>query len=373
MTHRKTKDDLLRLFDKNVHMLIRAEDPLNAEPPPDALRSSFITPVEDFFTRNHAPVPHVDPALYRLRVDGLVRQPLQLSLDDLRRRFPSRSVVATLQCAGNRRHELMAIKRIDGEVPWQTCAVGTAEWCGVALCDLLAAAGVSSDARHVAFLGLDTVRKGEREFGFGGSVPLEKAMSPEVLLAFEMNGAPLRPIHGFPLRVVVPGYIGARSVKWLAQITVQTEPSDNYFQARAYKLFSPGVTADTADWTQGLMLGELSVNAVICAPREAESVPAGTVLLTGYALTGGGRTIERVEISLDGGDSWTVADLSAEGNRWTWRFWQVSLHLPPGAYCACVRAWESAANTQPEKTKHVWNFKGYMNNAWHRVRFNVIG
>lgn len=368
---RKGNAELLELVGKSARMLVRAEDPLNAEPPPDALRSSFITPVEDFFTRNHAPVPHVDPSSYRLRVCGLVQRPLQLSLDDLRRLFPARSVVATLQCAGNRRHELMAIKRIDDEVPWHTCAVGTAEWRGVALCDVLAAAGADSEARHVAFLGLDSVRKGEREFGFGGSIPLEKAMSPEVILAFEMNGAPLRPIHGFPLRVVVPGYIGARSVKWLAQITVQAEPSDNYFQARAYKLFSPHVTADTADWTRGLMLGELSVNAVICTPQQDEVVPAGPVRLAGYALTGGGRTVERVELSFDDGESWTVADLAPEGNRWTWRFWQTVVHLTPGTHQVCVRAWDSAANTQPEKTKHVWNFKGYMNNAWHRVRFTV--
>jgi sulfite oxidase len=196
-------------------------------------------------------------------------------------------------------------------------------------------------------------------------------MSPEVLLAYEMNGEPLTAEHGAPLRVVTPGYVGARSVKWLGSIRLQEEPSSNYYQAYAYKLFPPEVDEETAEWEKGLMLGELSVNSVIYQPMNEETVPAGSVPVRGYAITGGGRSVERVDVSIDGGESWVTAELEEGNDPWAWRFWEASVDLEPGQYEIVARAWDAAANTQPELAEHIWNFKGYMNNSWHKVQVTV--
>ena len=222
-------------------MVVRGTEPYNAGPPLESLRASFLTPVPLFFVRNHGTVPVADAAAYRLTVSGLVDRELRLSLVALQREFAPSTVAATIQCAGNRRRELNAVRSIEGEIPWDAEAVGTATWTGVPLGAVLRAAGARALGRYVHLLGLDTVATDTQ--GFGGSIPLEKAMSPEVLLAYEMNGSPLLPVHGFPLRVVVPGYIGARSVKWLRSISVAAEPSRNYFQSHAYKWFPPHVRA----------------------------------------------------------------------------------------------------------------------------------
>jgi len=242
---------------------------------------------------------------------------------------------------------------------------------GVPLREVLQSAGVDLEVQHAAFSGLDKIEVEDQRFGLGGSVPIQKAMSPEVLLAYEMNGEPLTAEHGAPLRVVAPGYLGARSVKWLGSITLQEDPSSNYYQAHAYKLFPPHIDEETADWGKGLMLGELPVNSVICQPTEEETVSAGQVSVRGYAITGGERSVERVEVSVDGGESWATADLQEGNEPWAWRFWEASVDLEPGQYEIVARAWDAAANTQPELSEQIWNFKGYMSNSWHRVEVNA--
>lgn len=358
-------------FGKHPELLVWEEEPFNAEPPLELLRREWVTPRELFFARNHAPVPQIDAGQYRLEVGGMVQHPLSLSLDEVRERFPRRQVTATLQCAGNRRQELIDLASIPGEVPWREGAVGNAEWTGAPLRELLRAAGIKGAAEHVAFQGLDEVRKPERTFGLGGSLPLSKAMQKEVLVAYEMNGEPLTPEHGFPLRMVVPGYIGARSVKWVGSITAQAEPSDNYYQVHSYKLFPPEVRPETADWSQGEMLGELGVNSVICRPRVGETLPAGRVLVQGYALAGGDCRLARVELSRDGGRIWEPAPLVGKNEPWAWCFWEASLEAVPGPCEILVRAWDSEGNGQPESLESAWNFKGYMNNGWHRVRARI--
>jgi sulfite oxidase len=354
-------------------LVVRTETPFNAGMPPATLVDSQVTPIERFFVRSHAPAPEIDEAAFRLSVGGATEKTLGLSLGELRDRFPKKTVVATLQCAGNRRAELSAVEPINDQVQWDADPIGNAEWGGVPLREVLQAAGIGEGALHAAFTGLDGVQEKGTTFGFGGSVPIEKAMSAEVLLAYEMNGQPLPLDHGAPLRVVVPGYIGARSVKWLGSISLQAEPSDNHYQARAYKIFPPHVRADTADWPNGLMLGELSVTSAICRPAAGENVAISPVTVQGYAAAGGGRLVERVEVSVDGGESWAVANLLGEPNRWAWRLWEIRLDLDPGEHELISRAWDSAANTQPEDVRKIWNFKGYMNNAWHRVTVNVAG
>jgi sulfite oxidase len=350
-------------------LILRSAMPLNAEGAPPLLAGTPITPVESFFIRTHGTVPRLDRATHRLQVGGRVRNPLTLSLDDLLRDFPAARVTATLLCAGNRREELNAVDAVAG-TSWGQGAIGNAEWTGVRLADILARAGVEPGDFHVAFASADEVVLGDLRTHFGGSIPLAKAIAPEVLIAYAMNGEPLTPEHGFPLRVVVPGYIGARSVKWLTEIRVQDAPSDNYFQQNDYKLLPAGFDAASADWSGGVMLGELPVNSAVLRPVEGAELVAGNALVEGYALAGAGRAVGRVDVSADGGKSWRKAELDPCGP-WAWTLWRARLELAPGPAELVVRAWDSAAQTQPERLETVWNCKGYMNNAWHRVSVTV--
>jgi sulfite oxidase len=341
--------------DITVHEL----EPFNAEPPRAALGDGPITPTEAFYVRNHGPVP--DPDM-RLRVTGLVERELDLGLDDLRR-FPERELVVTLQCAGNRRSDLMAVREIPGESPWGPGATGTACWRGAALADVLAAAGPASGALHVGFEGADiSAEAGEP---FGGSIPLRDAAAHEVLLAWSMNGEPLPAVHGGPLRAVVPGYIGARSVKWLTLVELRAEPWEGYYQATAYRLVPPGTEPGRG---VGIELGLVAVNSDVLAPEDGARVAAGPLEVRGYAFAGGRRTVERVDVSIDGGASWRQAALGQDLGVWAWRLWRTEVELGPGDHEIVVRAWDSAAGTQPEDPAGSWNPKGYANNAWGRVR-----
>jgi len=354
-------------FGKDPRYHVRQEEPFNGGPHLSALREQSLTPTELFFVRNHGGVPEVDPAAYRLQVTGLVRRPLTLSLDDLRR-FPVERVTATLQCAGNRRTDMAAVRPIPGELPWQEEAVGNAFWTGVPLACLLAEAEPLPEARHTAFTGLDDTERHGHRFHFGGSIPIEKARGHEVLLATEMNGRPLPPVHGFPMRAVVPGYIGARSVKWLSEIRLQEGPSDNYFQAKAYRLFPPGMDHTNVVWEQGEMLGPMQLNSVICLPEDGARVPPGILRVKGYATAPDGRQIERVELSGDGGRSWVQCEILGDRSPYAWRFFRGAVGLLAGEHELVVRAWDTAGETQPEDPAGIWNFKGYMSNAWHRVK-----
>ena len=358
--------------DKHPSMSVHERQPFNAEPPLVRLRRSFLTPRELFFSRNHGSIPDVAPDVYRLPVGGLVDEPLELSMEDLHE-LPKRQVVAVMECAGNRRDGLTGVAPIPGETPWGAGAIGNARWAGVPLREVLLEAGVGEGARHVAFAGLDEVEGDDGRFNYGGSIPLQKALGPEVLLAYEMNGEPLPREHGFPLRVVAPGYIGARSVKWLSGITLQEEPSDNHFQAHEYKLFPPNATEETADLSEGMMLGELQLNAAICEPGDGAKLTAGPVCVRGYAIAGGGRRVRRVDVSTDGGGTWSRADLrEGADDPWAWSLWEAILELGPGEHSIVARALDSSAATQPATAKEVWNFKGYANNSWHGVEVTAL-
>ena len=354
--------------DKHPAMIVHQRQPFNDEPPLARLRKSFLTPRELFFSRNHGSIPEVDPDGYRLSVGGLVDGSLELSMEDLRER-PKREVTAVIECAGNRRDGLMGVAPIPGETPWGAGAIGNARWAGVPLREVLLEAGVGEGACHSAFVGLDEVEGAGGSFNYGGSIPLEKALGPEVLLAYEMNGEPLPREHGFPLRVVAPGYIGARSVKWLSGITLQDAPSDNHYQAREYKLFPPSATEETADPSRGMMLGELQVNAAICEPGDGARLTAGPVSVRGYAIAGEGRRVGRVDVSTDGGRTWSQTDLrEGADDPWAWSLWEATLELGQGEHRIVARALDSSAATQPATAAEVWNLKGYVNNSWHGVK-----
>src|SRR3954454_3777489 len=232
----------MHLYGKRGDLIVHQASPFNAETPRAILADGPLTATDAFYVRDHGPVPEIDPAAWRLCVDGLVERELELSLATLREALPEREEVATLQCAGNGRAGLMAIRDIAGEAAWGPGATGTATWSGVALADVLALAGPLPDAAHVGFDGADLCEEAKPAQRFGGSITLAKACRPEVLLAWGMNGQPLQPVHGAPLRVVVPGYIGARSVKWLERIEVRAKPWEGYYQHVVYRLLPEDAT-----------------------------------------------------------------------------------------------------------------------------------
>lgn len=350
----------------NPHLIVHSQHPYNAEPPTVQLRASFVTPVNGFYVRSHGEIPVIEASAHRLRVKGRVTTELGLSMEELRERFPTRTVSATMQCAGNRRADMQRVRPVAGD-PWAPGAIGNAEWQGVALADILLAAGAAEGAGHVAFSCADECHVEGKTFHYGASIPIAKALGPEVLLAYEMNGAALTPEHGAPLRLVVPGYAGVRSPKWLHTITVQDAPSDNPIQADDYKLFPPHVTKETADPAKGITINGLPLNSAICEPAPHARLPAGAATLRGYA-TATDRAVVRVDVSQDGGRTWSQAELEDHsGGPWSWTFWHATLDLPKGEHELAVRAWDDAGQTQPALPDDTWNYKGYLSAAWHRV------
>jgi sulfite oxidase len=352
-------------YGKRDDLIVHEEEPFNAETGLAALAEGPVTATDAFYVRGHGAVPELDPAAWRLHVGGLVERELELSLSTLREAFREREVTATLQCAGNRREGLVAIRDIPGEAPWGPGATGTATWTGVALADVIAVASPGAEAAHVGFEGGDLCPEARPAQRFGGSIPLDKACRPEVLLAWAMNGEPLHPVHGAPLRVVVPGYIGARSVKWLERIEVRAEPWKGYFQHVVYRLLPEDETPAPG---AGMPLGLVALNADVLSPADGDVVAAGPVELRGYAFAGGERHVARVDVSLDGATTWTQAELLDDLGRWAWRHWRITVDLSPGEHEIVVRAWDSSAATQPEDEASLWNPKGYVNNARPRIR-----
>jgi sulfite oxidase len=350
-------------------MVVHEEEPFNAETGLAALAEGPVTSTDAFYVRGHGPVPEVDREAWRLHVHGAVERELDLSLVTLREALAERQVVATLQCAGNRRAGLISVRDIPGEAPWGPGATGTATWTGVALADVLALARPLREAAHVGFEGADLCQEAKPVQRFGGSIPLDKACRREVLLAWAMNGELLPRVHGAPLRVVVPGYIGARSVKWLERIEVRSRPWEGYFQDVVYRLLpQDGAPAPGA----GMPLGLVALNSDVLSPADGEVVAAGPVEVRGYAFAGGERHVVRVDVSLDGGATWSQAELLDDLGQWAWRHWRITLELVPGEHEMVVRAWDSSAATQPEDEAGLWNPKGYANNARPRVRVTAV-
>ncbi len=354
---------------------VHSREPLCGGPEVSRLIDAFITPTPAFFVRSHGTAPLIDPTTYRLRVDGLVRRAVDFSLQELTDQFARREQTVTLQCAGNRRTELLEIAPLPGEVAWGGDAIGTARWAGVALADVLLAAGVEPTARHVWFEGLDAVPREGETIPFGASISLDRALQTDVLLAFEMNGEPLPPLHGAPLRVIVPGFIGARSVKWLGSIRMGDRPSDNEFQRRGYKLLLaiPTTGAHAApDWDALPPIEEMQLNSFICRPVGGATVRTGGVPVEGYATAGGRCRVARVEVRVDH-DAWTAATLLDPPAPGAWVRWQAAIRLAGGPHVIEARAEDSDGHRQPEDMAARWNPKGYMNDAWHRVHVRAEG
>lgn len=346
-------------------LITRTETPFNAEPSAEALLHDWLTPWEAFYVRSHGAVPQINLDAYRLKIEGLVERPREYRVAELASMFPAVSAVATLTCAGNRRAEFAAAhqQKVPG-VSWDIGAIGNAEWSGVRLSDVLKAAGVKAEAKHVWFEGLDGIEFQGASQPFGGSIPLAQVMAdsiaaPGAIVCSKMNGQPLTAEHGAPLRTLVPGFIGARSVKWLSRIVVSDQPSTNRFLAREYKLLREGTDAEIAATPP---VYEMVLNSAIASAQ----VDGERLKLRGFALPQGqlGRVIDRVELTTDGGKSWTPAKIESPVRDFCWVLW--SAELPRGAVMGtvAVRTVDNRGEAQPMTVP--WNVKGYQYNAWHQ-------
>ena len=345
-------------------LLVRSLRPPDYESPV-ALLDSFLTPVEHFYVRSHLPVPPgLDSATWTLSLDGEVNTPLTLTLDELRK-MPSASVTFTLECAGNGR--AFFDPPVAG-IQWGKGAVGTARWTGVRVGELLKRAGLKSTARYVYMNGAD------RPLGtmpdFVRQLSLEKATNPDTLVAYEMNGQPIHPLHGFPLRAIVPGWEGAYSVKWLTNLRVADRESDSFWVATAYRYpvrrVAPGAAVDAKEMAP---LTGLVVKSLITRPLDGATVGPGQVDVAGFAWAGES-DIARVDISTDHGASWQQARLVGEQTKYTWRRFEYTFDASrPESYLILSRATDTQGRAQPMSPP--WNPSGYLWNAPDSVRVEV--
>jgi sulfane dehydrogenase subunit SoxC len=330
--------------------------------PLEALRYP-LTPDGLHYVLIHYDIPAVDHDAFRLQIDGEVSRPLSFSLDELRV-LPAREVEVTLECAGNGR-ALLAPRPLSQ--PWLSEAVGNAAWLGVPLASLLESARPRSSAVEVVFTGLDRGFEGGEEQAYARSLPLEDALGEDVLLAYGMNGTQLLPQHGAPLRLVVPGWYGMASVKWLTRITVVERPFEGYQQLQAYRL------RRTED-EDGVPLTRILPRALMIPPglpdfpMRTRTLRPGPCTIEGRAWSGWA-PVETVEISIDGGATWTATELEPPTSRWAWRRWQATWDATPGEHVLCCRAGDGAGNIQPVEAD--WNVGGYANNGLQRVPVTV--
>ena len=273
------------------------------------------------------------------------------------------------------------VKKVKG-VGWGNGALSNAIWEGPMLKDILKLCDVVEDLNlHVECEGWDAPPEEIPGKGYTVSFPLAKALDDfgDVILAYKMNGKVLPPDHGYPLRVVVPGYIGARMTKWLKRITIIPKESEGFFQARDYKLFTPQVDWDNVEqyWDRMSPIWGLSVQSSICEPTEGQAIsPGSPFTIKGYAISDGRRII-RVDVSLDGEKTWKVANIlpseekGATNRYWAWTFWELPVSSMPSPATITCRAWDSSSNTQPEKIPQIWNLRGVLNNSYHRVQIKA--
>ena len=342
----------------------RSMNPEDFETPAHLL-TSWITPNDLFFVRSHFYTPSLSGEGWNLRVDGEVNSPLTLTLDDLRR-LPSHTTVVTLECAGNGR---AFFEPPVAGIQWEKGAVGTARWTGVRLADVLRRAGVRPSGRYVWLDGAD--RGIGRAPDFVRHVPMQKAMHLETLLAYEMNGQPLPVPHGLPLRAIVPGWEGAYSVKWLTHIQVSDREYDGPFVQSGYRYprrpVQPGTLVATAD-TEPLQA--LPVKSLITSPANGANVRVGPVSISGFAWAGEA-AIRRVDVSTDGGRTWTQARLGPDRAAYAWRQFEHTWRpTEAGSFIVLSRASDDDGRVQPIIPD--WNPAGYLWNAVDQARLNVV-
>ncbi len=338
-------------------MIIRQKEPVNFEFPFEKL-DSFLTPNELFYIRSHFKAPELSADSFQLKVHGAVAKPLTLNYQQLRQ-LPSETRAVTLECAGNSR--VFLVPQVEG-AQWALGAVGTAEWTGVPLRILLEQAGLTENACEIVFEGADHGAPKEKPIppgmvSYARSLPLKKALSPEVLVAYQMNGQEIPEHHGFPVRLIVPGHYGMASVKWLTSIYAVTESFAGYWQTSDYAYW---------DYLDGKPvrrpLSEVRLKAQIARPSMYEVIPAGSEYLVSGAAWCGEGEVAGVELSTEGREHWTDAEFLDSAQPYAWRRWQFLWHVPQraGQYTLAARAKDADGKTQPDE--HDPNHGTYMIN-----------
>lgn len=344
-------------------MIVRSRRPLNLESTSAAL-DHRLTPSDSLFVRSHFGAPAVDLGPWEIEVVGLVKRPMRLSLDAMGR-FASATKVAVIQCSGNGRGHFRP--RVPG-TPWERGAVGQAEWSGVRLAELLERAGVREGAAHVHFHGFDAPPN-PKIAAFVRSIPIDRARDASTLLSLRMNGGPLPTLHGGPVRLVVPGWMGNNWTKWVRRIVVAKEESPNFYMQVGYRIprtpVPPGAPAgsvpmDPVTW--------MNVKSLIASPAQDAAVASGPVEVRGVAWTGKGH-VTKVEVRIDDGP-WKEATLRDDPDPGAWRRWNLRWESTrPGRHVATVRATDSSGEVQPETPP--WNKSGYLWNGYDSVAFEV--
>jgi DMSO/TMAO reductase YedYZ molybdopterin-dependent catalytic subunit len=331
--------------------------------PQEALRDD-VTPPGLHYVLTHYDIPALDPATWRLRLDGCVDRPLELDLESLRS-MPAHTVRVTLECAGNGR---AALAPRPVSQPWLAGAVGTAEWTGVPLADLLRDASPTGQAVDVAFTGADHGFERGIEQDYERGLSLADALADDVLVAYEMNGAPLPPQHGFPVRLVVPGWYGMAHVKWLVHIRVLDEAYDGYQNAVGYRLRQePDEPGDPVT--------RIEPRALLVPPGDPDFLTRerilrpGPVTLTGRAWSGWGAVVA-VSVSTDDGDTWSEAEVDPGDHRWAWRRFSLPWTATRGTHVLRARARDDTGREQPLAPR--WNLGGFTNNADQPVVVHVL-
>jgi sulfite oxidase len=380
-----TSDDSWKcvLREKHPDMLHLLQFPYNGEPPKRLVTSKAITPNPLHFVRNHGGIPIIDKAKWELSLDGLVNHPKTYKLRDLQdeTKFPRIEKTVTIQCSGTRRIEQISLYSGQGDevpqAPWAEGAIGTARYVGISLKKVIKdCGGLVKPAKHLELYGAETYVKDLEVGNYLVSVPWSKVKANEVILAWEMNGEPLPKIHGYPLRVVVLGYIGARSVKWLYRIKAIENPSMAPVQSKEYLYFNQQVGKYNLRPTDGIQIQEMPVSSAIMSPWTNQAVVhTGKIRCKGWAYSGGGRWPERVELSADGGFSWydvPPENLSKKG-KWTWRTWEIDLPCDVEGWIEIVcRCWDNSLNTQPLNVRAAWNWGLHVTSSAHRIKVYSI-
>ncbi|KAJ5297425.1 Eukaryotic molybdopterin oxidoreductase [Penicillium antarcticum] len=371
------------LREKHADMLHLLQFPYNGEPPKRLVTSKAITPNPLHFVRNHGGIPIIDKEKWDLSLDGLVNHPKTYKFHDLmdETKFPRMEKTVTMQCSGTRRIEQISLYGGQGDevpqAPWAEGAIGTARYVGISLKKLIKdCGGLVKPAKHLELYGAETYVKDLEVGNYVVSVPWSKVKANEVILAWEMNGQPLPKIHGYPLRVVVLGYIGARSVKWLYRIKAIENPSSAPVQSREYLYFNQQVGKYNLRPTDGIQIQEMPVSSAIMSPWTKQAVVhTGKIRCKGWAYSGGGRWPERVELSADGGFSWYDVPperLSKKG-KWTWRTWEFDLPCDVEGWIEIVcRCWDNSLNTQPLNVRAAWNWGLHVTSSAHRIKVYSI-
>lgn len=352
-----------------AHAKGRAELIRMTERPPnyESVRSTFttrITPVEKFYLRNHFDLPVVDLARWRLNVRGLVEKPLSLSLADLER-MPQTTVEAVLQCAGNGRG---LFKPSVPGVQWRYGAMGNAEWTGVRLKDVLALAGLKKEAAFVQLQGAERPTM-DATPAFIRALPVAKSLHADTLLALKMNGSPLAPDRGRPIRIVVPGWVGDDWVRALVDIEVRADEPKAFYYDTAYRFpLNPGSPGAPIPADQMKPMTKVNVKSLLGSLSEGDRLKPGGHELVGVAFSGEAG-IDRVELTFDGGKSWTLARLDGPATPYGFRVFRHAWNAEPGSYEIACRATDATGATQPDVP--VWNPAGYLYNAIDRVKVQV--